>query len=186
MSNTTSILKNSIKNYCANQIKSLKRIEELATDSIEFSSVSFNTKTLFPLNDYKYKKVLYYFEINEKKELGKIICDRISKYKKAKYNELKLPKVNSELAIKGNNTLYVGKSNGNFSVRLNQHFGKESDKTYALHLENWKEIIGQDVKLKLYYISFENIIEDEENDLLELIETSLHNSLKPILGRTGH
>lgn len=186
--NDTSFLKNSVLEFCKKESESLERVGKIIQNFTDFEIIEFYSNKLFKHEDYKLKKVLYYFELMEhNKDInGQIICKKIDKIKQSKNNELKLPKVNFNNIELNNKTLYVGKSLGFFSTRLKQHFGGESKKTYALHLNKWHDIIGSDVKLRLYYTSFEKIINDEENELLETIETALHQKLKPLLGRTGH
>lgn len=180
------LLKKSVDDFCEKQIDSVNRIKIISANSKLFEAVEFSTNRLLNHTDFKIKKVLYYFEIVEEKEISKTICKKITERKAINSSDLKLPQVNMENAESGSKILYVGKSLGLFSTRLKQHCSDESKLTYALHLKLWKKIIGKDVALKLHYISFDDVITNEESDLLELIETSLHNSLKPILGRTGH
>lgn len=179
-------MKKLVDAFCEKQIESINRIKTIAGNSKSFNVVEFSTSNLLNYTDFKIKKVLYYFEIAEEKEISKIICKKITERKTLNGSDLKLPQVNMENAESGSKILYVGKSLGWFSTRLKQHCSDESKLTYALHLKLWKKIIGKDVALKLHYISFDDVITNEEKDLLELIETALHNSLKPILGRTGH
>lgn len=179
------LLKKSVAVFCRKQKENLLRITDISNQKIEFTVKEFSTDKLLNFKDYKLKKVLYYFEIVGEKGIENTICEKIQKHKDLHGKELKLPQVNKQNAKNGSRILYVGKSLGYFSTRLKQHFGEEHRKTYALHLKRWNEIIGKGVKLKLHYTSF-NSMPDEENELLELIETALHDNLKPILGRSGH
>lgn len=186
--NNNTMLKNAVCDYCNKQELKFEKIKQIVSNVPDFHKVEFSSNKLIDFNDYRLEKVLYYFELADHSHgiSGKTICNKISDRKRLTDNKLKLPQVNFCNVNDRNKMLYVGKSIGLFSTRLKQHFSFESDKTYALHLGKWQDIIGGNVKLTLYYRSYKEIIKDEENDLLELIETSLHNKLKPLLGRTGH
>lgn len=147
------------------------------------------------LESFRKKGVLYYFQIlNEVPGFSKDICQAVERLKKDVKFKPKLPKVNTENSSingKENDVLYVGKSSGYLHTRLRQHLGNESEKTYALHLNQWKRhpVLSR-VKLKLYWTQV-NVAKyykesKRQQELLELLETGLHRELKPILGRSGH
>ena len=89
-----------------------------------------------------------------------------------------------------NKILYIGKSSTGFHKRLKDHLGLSSASTYSLQLKTWIEDKNlKKVKLELYYLPFNFAsLEDgfDKNEILELIESSLHYHYRPILGRSGH
>lgn len=181
-------LEENLKEYIEYKNKDFENAKDLIKYIGDFTitDISSLTEIFF---DFKFKHVLYYFEIPTNITALKI-CEVIDtekkKVKKAK-EEFKLPKVNFKNAeIPNNKILYVGKSSGNFSTRLKQHIGRGSRKTYALHLKEWNKLFGKEISVKLHYVSFEKKMDESNKHLLELLETSLHYKLKPILGRTGH
>ena len=180
-------LEKCVKEFKLFQKNNISELQKIVKANNTFSSTVFNAKTDIQNGKFDNKNVVYYFKIKSKIK-SEIICKHISEEKNNnKY--LKLPKVNSINIMDGeveNRVLYVGKSLGKFSARLNQHQGNESPKTYALHLKEWKRIFGTEIQLELFYIYFNSDKINSNPELLELIETSLHNRLKPILGRTGH
>lgn len=187
----TLVLKNTVDHFCTLESIKLNRLREIANDIDSFQILDFTSDDEFETIPqlFKIKKVIYYIEIigiTPQRTLQDI-CDKIAIGKK-RFKELKLPKVNMENAKEDSElkVLYVGKSLGNFSVRLKQHFGRESKKTYALHFNRWKDITKLNLSLRLHYLTLNDKLSNEDNHLLELLETSLHYKLKPILGRTGH
>lgn len=185
------ILKKAFEEYLEFHNEELKIAQDLIENEVEFKTSEISVDS--DLSEFNLKHVLYYFEIpDELEKTAEELCNIISSVKlknKKKKDEFKLPQVNLKNAFeKDNRVLYVGKSAGKFSTRLKQHLGGESKKTYALHLKEWNKMFKTDklIKLKLHYISFESLIKDGNKSILELIETSLHYKLKPILGRTGH
>jgi hypothetical protein len=181
-----SFLKKSVNDFYEKQIENLTKFNLLDLENKDFELIEFSSDKPIGYKEFSFKKALYFFELDESEEKCEVICNKIKDRKKLKKNELKLPKVNFENLGGGNKILYVGKSLGLFSERLKQHLGEGSEKTYALHLNKWNDNLDLKVKLKLYFTSFGGIIKDDQNDLLELLESSLHHKLKPILGRTGH
>ena len=136
--------------------------------------------------------MLYFFKISNDEINSKNICKIIQK-KKSKKNSVKYSKVNSEnVEINGveNKILYIGKSSTGFHKRLKDHLGLSSASTYSLQLKTWLEDENlMKVKLELYYLPFNFAsLEDgfDKNEILELIESSLHYHYRPILGRSGH
>lgn len=101
------------------------------------------------------------------------------KNKKTKKNRLALPRINSD---RKSNILYVGKCNNNFPTRLRYHLGLGGSSTYALNLKHWAT--EWDFMLHIAKIDFNN--NKDEIQYLEHIETALHLSLQPLLGRSGH
>jgi hypothetical protein len=120
--------------------------------------------------------VLYYFEIGQIPSQEEIIA-ALKKMKSRKRDKLALPKVNG---INTTNVLYVGKTNSNFNHRLLDHLGFRSATTFALHLTKWKPLILETVTL--YHANVPN----EHVKYLEYLESAMHESLKPMLGREGH
>ena len=186
------------KGYFQNKENLSKKVSQAAAEIKRFNYTPFHDYNLDEegLKKFALKNVLYFFEaINCKQVSPQEICNQIQKLKDDPANKTKLPKVNLDTALLsvGNRTiLYVGKSNGNFNTRLKQHLGKESKKTYALHLSEWQnDKVLSKVKLKLHYLSIDlakyklkNKI--EENEFIEQLESILHSHFRPILGRTGH
>jgi hypothetical protein len=178
--------------YIDNKQEFFGKLQKAASDIGAFECVSINKKFESSLKDEKFEinNVLYFFKIKNDDDFSATICSEIKKLKANKEVLKKLPKVNK--AHEGDKILYVGKSSGVFSNRLNQHFGNGSNQTYALHFDLWKDIaLLKDLEIELYYLSidlesyhFKN--KSEESECLEYLETILHLNLKPILGRTGH
>ena len=179
-------IKKSVNDFCEKQLINIDSFNSLVIENKDFEFVNLSSDKPIDCTKFNFKKVLYFFELDESDDKCEIICNKIKDRKKLKKSELKLPKVNFENLTVGNKILYVGKSLGPFSERLKQHLGEGAEKTYALHLNKWKDNLDIKAKLKLYFTSFEGIIKDNENNLLELLESSIHFKLNPILGRAGH
>ncbi len=177
--------------YKKNQLDSLKNIS-LPVFSVKNINCDLITEKYFE-KFYKSLKLdskqstIYYFKIPERYNQKKII-DSLIKYKsehqgKNQGNDLlylALPQVNN---VNPNNILYVGKSISSTKYRLKGHFGLASNSYYGMHLLAWKTKINIKPKLQLEF--YFGQIPTKDNLTLELIESSLHHSLKPILGREG-
>ena len=182
------------ENYTAELIKKLSKMKEYSLNN-NFEKIDFHYQEQENCNlDFaKDKKdVLYFFKISNDEINSKNICEIIQK-KKSKKNSVKYPKVNSEnveINDVENKILYIGKSSTGFHKRLKNHLGLSSASTYSLQLKTWIEDNNlSNVKLELYYLPFNFAsLEDgfDKNEILELIESSLHYHYKPILGRSGH
>jgi hypothetical protein len=172
-------VKDVIKEYIQIQIEDFNRIESISDKIDEFTKIKCTSSNPPDFSKLKFKNVLYYFVLDESNSTQEI-CKKLE-FAKANSNT-KFPKVNNQEGT----VLYVGKSSGLFSNRIKQHFGYGSKSTYALHLKEWKDILGKDVGLTINYISLHHLIDDNSTNLLEIIESSLHYKLKPILGRIGH
>ena len=182
------------ENYIAEFIKKLSKMKEYSLNN-NFEKIDFHYQQQENCNlDFATDKkdVLYFFKISNDIIASKNICKIIQK-KKSKKNSVKYPKVNSEnVEINGveNKILYIGKSSTGFHKRLKDHLGLSSASTYSLQLKTWLEDENlMKVKLELYYLPFNFAsLEDgfDKNEILELIESSLHYHYKPILGRSGH
>ena len=182
------------ENYIAELIKKLSKMKEYSSNT-NFEKIDFHYQQQENCNlDFATDKkdVLYFFKISNDIIASKNICKIIQK-KKSKKNSVKYPKVNSEnVEINGveNKILYIGKSSTGFHKRLKDHLGLSSSSTYSLQLKTWLEDENlMKVKLELYYLPFNFAsLEDgfDKNEILELIESTLHNYYKPILGRSGH
>ncbi|MBN2747343.1 MAG: GIY-YIG nuclease family protein [Bacteroidales bacterium] len=170
-----------IRDTLLDYINLQQREFDKAYNSIEmlndFKSFSINTNEVLDFAKYHFRNILYYIEINDSTISNSTIIEKILTQKKTNKNP-KFPKVN----IENNGVLYVGKSSGDFANRLRQHYGS-SESTYALHFNKWEEIFKRPIKLKLHYLHFGD---DIPINTLEIIESSLHLKLKPILGRSGH
>ena len=182
------------ENYIAEFIKKLSKMKEYSLNN-NFEKIDFHYQQQENFNlDFATDKkdVLYFFKISNDIIASKNICKIIQK-KKSKKNSVKYPKVNSEnVEINGveNKILYIGKSSTGFHKRLKDHLGLSSASTYSLQLKTWLEDENlMKVKLELYYLPFNFAsLEDgfDKNEILELIESSLHYHYRPILGRSGH
>lgn len=182
------------ENYTAELIKKLSKMKEYSSNT-NFEKIDFHYQQQENFNlDFATDKkdVLYFFKISNDIIASKNICKIIQK-KKSKKNSVKYPKVNSEnVEINGveNKILYIGKSSTGFHKRLKDHLGLSSASTYSLQLKTWLEDENlMKVKLELYYLPFNFAsLEDgfDKNEILELIESSLHYHYRPILGRSGH
>ena len=180
--------KSSIINQLDKMILASKKIENFK--KLEFHILHTDK---IDLNALKLKNVIYFINVVEFGEnLDQLLfCNRIKKTKNLN-KKVKLPKVNFDNISRENTVLYVGKSSGNFYNRIKQHLSNDSKTTYSLQLGSWMmypELCN--MKLELYYTSIDfdilNIPEHEEQkQLIELLETALHNNYKPLLGRTGH
>lgn len=126
-------------------------------------------------------KVLYYFKIISKHSKADIHAEvyRRKRKKKTSKHYLALPKINISHQ---SDVLYVGKTNSNFPIRLMHHLGMVESHTYALQLGHWGNSLGLEVELCYSAID----ISTDDIAYLEIMETSLHNKLQPILGRSGH
>ena len=91
-----------------------------------------------------------------------------SRYKKKKVR--KCPKPNTPSQV-----LYVGSSTTGVKKRIEQHMGHGHKDTYALHLCHW--FSG---KYKLTVKQY-----DVTNEVLQIIEDDLSDSLKPAFGKQG-
>lgn len=130
----------------------------------------------------RFTPVLYYFKIkNETKEILKKVIN-LKKFKITSGKYKALPKINNLEANNVSNILYVGKTNSNFISRFKYHLGLGSSKTYSLQLLHWACELN--LELVLYY----SIMSLPKNEIkyLEQLESALHLSLKPVLGRAGH
>jgi hypothetical protein len=74
--------------------------------------------------------------------------------------------------------LYVGRSR-NPRGRLKQHLSNSTSATYAIHLGNWATDLN--IVLDFYLYKFKDI----EGRVIQVIEDSLWDSLKPLLGKRG-
>ncbi len=171
-----------------NMFKAAEKVSEFKKIDFDFTNVnSINLEAL------DLTHVFYVFKIKDfgEKSNAQKLCKKIQSIKDSRKG-LKLPKVNIENAIEGNTILYIGKSTGSFKTRLRQHLGLVSKKTYSLQLSHWLNEKGlTNIKIELLYttVDFESIgIAElqEQKDILEILETSLHAFYKPLLGRTGH
>ena len=182
------------ENYIVELNNKLSKMKEYSSNNnfqkVEFNFLEQENYNLDFANDKK--DVLYFFKISNDIIASKNICKIIQK-KKSKKNSVKYPKVNSEnVEINGveNKILYIGKSSTGFHKRLKDHLGLSSASTYSLQLKTWLEDENlMKVKLELYYLPFNFAsLEDgfDKNEILELIESSLHYHYRPILGRSGH
>ena len=190
--------KDAINNFVDTEIERLEFIRNFATPT--FNKLNFNLSQIenqkeiliAELEKNKIEKnvsVLYFITLETEEEI-KEISTKIKKYKKVHTKNRKsfiaLPKVNYDEFKTKNNCIYVGKTNSNFISRFEYHLGVTKGKsTFALHLNEWNKILKPKVELRftLYY----SVIDLKEKiQYLELIESSLHNHLKPILGRESH
>ncbi len=182
------------ENYIVELNNKLSKMKEYSSNNnfqkVEFNFLEQENYNLDFANDKK--DVLYFFKISNNEVKSKQICENIQK-KKLKKKTIKYPKVNFEnIEINGleNKILYIGKSSTGFLKRMKDHLGLSSISTYSLQLKTWLEDENlKKVKLELYYLPFNFAgLEDgfNKNEILELIESSLHHYYKPILGRSGH
>ena len=182
------ILKRKVENQLEQLIHIADKFEVFR--SIEFA-VEDSDKVDFSLFDIS--NVVYLIQIADFGNAvnGRRLCSSIAGLKKKSKIKFKLPKVN--VPSDGDSVLYIGKSSGSFKNRMEQHLLGKSETTFALHLNKWnnypKEFEGLRFKLYFTEIKFNQLGIDDKNeqkDLLELVETSLHQNYKPLLGRSGH
>lgn len=186
---------NPFENYKTSIVSQLDKMLLAANKIEDFKKMDFTVlqTELVDLEALKLKNVIYLINIAHFGENlnQKSFCNRIKKIKDTQ-KKIKLPKVNFENISNENTVLYVGKSSGSFASRMKQHFGKGSKKTYSLQIDSWMmypELC--DMKLELYYtsIDFEKLDiheHEEQKQIIEFLETALHNNYKPLLGRAGH
>lgn len=178
-------------NYKKNQLDALKNIPapvfSIKKINCDLINEKYFEKFYKSLKLDSKQSTIYYFKIPESYNQQKII-DSLNKYKnehqgKNQGNDplyLALPQVNN---INPNNILYIGKSISGTKYRLKGHFGLASNSYYGMHLLAWKSKINIKPKLQLEF--YFGQIPTKDNLTVELIESSLHHSLKPILGREG-
>ena len=150
---------------------------EIDCSKLDNSAVESILNKVFSVKQYNSLQCLYYFQVFDLAVIPKI-SKNVQNLKDGK-NVIKLPQVNEHLESP---ILYVGKTNKNFQNRLKCHLSASQPATYALHLSEWATEIN--LTLRLHYCFVEsNVI---NNEVLEHIETIMHQQLKPILGRQGH
>lgn len=182
------------ENYIVELNNKLSKMKEYSSNN-NFQKIEFNFLEQENYNlDFALAKkdVLYFFKISNNEVKSKKICE-IIQTNKTENITVKFPKVNlNNVEINGveNKILYIGKSSTGFHKRMKDHLGLSSTSTYSLQLKTWitdKNL--SNVKLELYFLPFNFVgLEDNfnKNEILELIESSLHHHYKPILGRSGH
>lgn len=182
------------ENYIVELNNKLSKMKEYSSNN-NFQKIEFNFLEQENYNlDFALAKkdVLYFFKISNNEVKSKKICE-IIQTNKTENITVKYPKVNlNNVEINGveNKILYIGKSSTGFHKRMKDHLGLSSTSTYSLQLKTWitdKNL--SNVKLELYFLPFNFAgLEDNfnKNEILELIESSLHHHYKPILGRSGH
>lgn len=133
---------------------------------------------------------IYYIQLeNVSEEDVRNISKYISELKNTD-KSTKYPKVNQFQKNPINTTLYIGKSKGKLKNRFRSHIKATPKTTFGLHLENW--ITNEQFKhiqLRLYYAEIHFINENnanEKEEILEMLESSLHLQAQPLLGRSGH
>jgi hypothetical protein len=181
----------SLESYVSKLISHINIIKKLPTpyfNSIEIDCNHIESSFTELENNLSQKglnpdtSVLYYIEITTKDKKSHLV-KTVAKRKKTKRNSSKflaLPKINTY--DEESSILYVGKTNKNFLNRFKQHLGLASPTTYALHLNRWA--CDLDLHLVLHYALLK--LTDNELPYLEQLETALHESLKPIFGRSAH
>ncbi len=168
-----------------------EKINSLIDENFEFKKILFDEKCFEKID--KIKHVIYYIEIisNWKKDTNdKFLVDfeKLKTSSETKKLKIKFPQINSEFST----ILYVGKSTTDFKNRIKYHCKLNSPSTYAIHYEYWKNFEKfNNIQLQLNYHQFEEAKFDLydyelQKELIEIIESSLHKKLKPILGRAGH
>ena len=185
-------LKENIDTYILDQNEILKKLETITTAFEKFITYKFNIEECreLSLDKFDFRNTIYLLEILDfgKFKNAETLLKYIDKRKSAN-QKIKFPRVNK--IIDNKNILYIGKSSGSFKIRLQQHLQSISKKTYALHLCEWDLQKCAGIKICLHYATinsptFEGLAHDSQKLLLEMAETALHLSFKPLLGRTGH
>ena len=178
-----SIYKTYLSTYLFNlqtDIDFLKNIEMPVFDALEIDCSRIDIehpgwiKYLLEKNIDTVCSVLYYITLSEGEECNTVLKKAAEAKKRT---EISLPKINHSSK---SNVLYVGKTNSNFPSRFIYHLGLKESKTYALYLKQWAAEYT-------FTLHFAKICFAQDNmKYLEQMETVLHDSLKPLLGRTGH
>ncbi|MDN3595127.1 hypothetical protein [Zunongwangia endophytica] len=103
-------------------------------------------------------------------------------FKAAKENKYE-DRCYSKFNQRSSKTLYVGISQGNsFLKRMHEHLGAGAKSTYALNLKYW---IPADIQIKnsVFKPSIPEYDKKEHLNLMELLEQSLWDKLKPMMGK---
>ena len=189
---TNQEFQNSLLKYIDYQLADIEKLKTLNLS--DFKSLSISCNQISQQSDQWYQSladagitkstpVLYYFEIKGNAEkVFSVVSNLKKKYKRTSKNYKALPKVNKPNSGKISQILYVGKTNSNFISRFKYHLGLGSPKTYALQLLHWA--CGLNLELELHYSTLN--LAKEDIRYLEQLESVMHYSLDPILGRAGH
>lgn len=116
---------------------------------------------------------IYFFKI-----LGNIspknVVERLIDYKKE--SDATCPKIDPKRSL-NSKFLYCGSKKKDIHGRFKQHLGFSSSSTFALHLNHWTKNSG--IKLEFHYA----LLDKEQIDFTELIESALAVKLKPLVGK---
>lgn len=184
-------LKSCIDNFKNDIDLKYLKVNSILDDDIIFEKLPFDENCYDKIE--KAKHVIYYIEIIsnwENTDAVKFFKDfkNLKLSKEAKKLKINFPQINSECS----SILYVGKSSTDFKSRIKYHCTVNSPSTYAIHYEYWKNKIGfENIKFEIHYFQFDEAKFEQydyelQKELLEIIESSLHLKLKPLLGRSGH
>lgn len=128
---------------------------------------------LTPVLTNKNKSAIYYFKLESDCDTASVFKS-LSTYKASK--ERSCPKIDKKRSSE-TVFLYCGSTKKNLHNRLLQHLGKGHRHTYALQLSHWAHEINLKVEFNFGWI------ESSYKDFTELLESSLAEKLKPLVGK---
>lgn len=167
--------------------KALRELSDAITGSLptDMRSWSISTASLFPgaktvpiaaeVKKWKGSDVafLYFFRLTNKVDIEKVKCA----YADAKAHKTNERAYSRLMAISA--YLYVGRSQ-NISQRLKEHLGFGAKRTYAMQLAHWAPTLR--LELEFTCAKYRPDVKDE---ILQALEDTLWDQLKPMFGRKG-
>ncbi|OYU82525.1 MAG: hypothetical protein CFE24_15260 [Flavobacterium sp. BFFFF2] len=125
---------------------------------------------LQPIQEFKNKPCLYFFEITDgnRKEIR-------TAYEKLNFNNKAALKKEDDKLLE-TNCLYLGKSQKGIIHRMKVHFGYKQTTEKGLQLLHWSKPL--EMKLKIHIICFSKT----SDFLLPMYEKTLNGELKPLIG----
>lgn len=125
------------------------------------------------LSENKGSPGVYYFKLHNEIDVN-IIINELKQYKNR--NARACPQI-ANGSIKDSWCLYCGSVKTNLYTRFKQHLGFGHEQTYSLQLYHWAKELKLDIE---YHYS---LLKPEERHLTELVEASLAEALKPLVGK---
>jgi len=116
---------------------------------------------------------IYVFSVGQIKE-SVLLRDLCSEEKIMK--RINLPRINK---CNPGRVLYVGSSTTGIQRRINEHLGFGHNATYSLQLNKWANKLPFSISFIIYEIK------EVGQDIIQLLEDSLSNKHKPVLGKKG-
>jgi len=122
---------------------------------------------------------IYFFKVVGQNKTNNEFFEQLSTAKKKQgtdEDKKDLPKLNKEHI--DTQYLYVGRSQ-KLRSRIRQHLGEGYCGTYAMHMDRWSKNISEQVEIQYFKL------ENKDNLLVQSVEDSLWDQLKPCFGRKG-